>query len=178
MTDQMRVFLFFSLCRRCHGSSCVSASGRARWSQRFWTHLCHWYDDSFSCTYFFFYPCLTLSPLGATNRPDLVDPALLRPGRFDRLVYIGLAEEKMEQVRILESLTKKFKMEDNCHADSVSKLLPDGLTGWLPCFSPIEQHLILNFLLRRGSLFHLCRRVALGCVAENITTGGTIREED
>ena len=28
--------------------------------------------------------------IGATNRPNLVDPALLRPGRFDELVYVGL----------------------------------------------------------------------------------------
>jgi transitional endoplasmic reticulum ATPase len=32
--------------------------------------------------------------IGATNRPTLVDPALLRPGRFDELVYVGPPDEK------------------------------------------------------------------------------------
>ena len=39
--------------------------------------------------------------IGATNRPDLIDPALRRPGRFDRLVEVGLPDESARR-RILE----------------------------------------------------------------------------
>ena len=40
--------------------------------------------------------------MGATNRPDIVDPALLRAGRFDRLVYIGepAFEDRKKIIRI------------------------------------------------------------------------------
>ena len=48
--------------------------------------------------------------IGATNRSDLIDPALLRPGRFDRLVYIGLPTADAEKVRILTALTRKFRL--------------------------------------------------------------------
>ncbi len=46
--------------------------------------------------------------LGTTNRPDLIDPSLLRPGRFDLLIYIRppSAKEREEVLRILLSKTK------------------------------------------------------------------------
>lgn len=43
--------------------------------------------------------------LAATNRPDIVDPAILRPGRFDKILYVGFpsADDRYE---ILMTLTK------------------------------------------------------------------------
>jgi peroxin-6 len=38
--------------------------------------------------------------IGATNRPDLLDPALLRPGRLDTLLYVGIAEEPDSKLKV------------------------------------------------------------------------------
>ena len=43
--------------------------------------------------------------MAATNRPDIVDPAVLRPGRLDKILYVGLPEET-DRVDILKALTK------------------------------------------------------------------------
>lgn len=43
--------------------------------------------------------------MAATNRPDIVDPAVLRPGRLDKILYVGLPGVK-DRKEILEALTK------------------------------------------------------------------------
>ena len=47
--------------------------------------------------------------IAATNRPDVLDPALLRPGRFDRQVTVALPDVKGRE-QILGVHTKKIKL--------------------------------------------------------------------
>ncbi|MEA4824138.1 MAG: ATP-dependent zinc metalloprotease FtsH [Clostridiaceae bacterium] len=52
--------------------------------------------------------------IAATNRPDILDPALLRPGRFDRQVYVGLPDIKgREAILRLHARNKKFEKSIN-----------------------------------------------------------------
>lgn len=44
--------------------------------------------------------------IGATNRPDIIDPAILRPGRLDQLIYIPLPDEK-SRMSILKANLRK-----------------------------------------------------------------------
>lgn len=42
----------------------------------------------------------TVFVIGATNRPDLLDPSLMRPGRFDRLLYLGVSGDRGTQIKV------------------------------------------------------------------------------
>jgi len=58
--------------------------------------------------------------IAATNRPDIIDSALLRPGRFDRLIEIGLPDELARQ-EILKIHTAKKPLADDVKIEELAK---------------------------------------------------------
>ncbi|KAB1203639.1 Peroxisome biogenesis protein 6 [Morella rubra] len=67
--------------------------------------------------------------IGASNRPDLIDPALLRPGRFDKLLYVGVNSDASYRERVLKALTRKFKLHPDISLYSIAKKCPPNFTG-------------------------------------------------
>ena len=65
--------------------------------------------------------------LAATNRPDILDPALLRPGRFDRQIYVGAPDAKGRE-EILKVHAKGKKLDGDVNLRSVA-LATSGFTG-------------------------------------------------
>ena len=65
--------------------------------------------------------------IAATNRPDVLDPALLRPGRFDRKVYINLPSLK-EREAILKVHSKKTPLAPNVDLNKTARGTP-GFSG-------------------------------------------------
>ncbi len=58
--------------------------------------------------------------IAATNRPDIIDPALLRPGRFDRLIEIGLPDEK-GRLEILKIHASTKPLADDINLEEIAK---------------------------------------------------------
>ena len=65
--------------------------------------------------------------LAATNRPDILDPALLRPGRFDRRVIVG-RPDLQGRIAILKVHAKNKPLEPNVNLETIAKKVP-GFTG-------------------------------------------------
>jgi cell division protease FtsH len=69
----------------------------------------------------------TVIIIAATNRPDMLDPALLRPGRFDRQVTISLPDLK-GRCKILEVHAKKITLQSGINLSEIARSIP-GFSG-------------------------------------------------
>src|SRR5436190_88222 len=58
--------------------------------------------------------------IGATNRPNLIDPALLRPGRFDELIYVGVPDTAGRR-RILAIHTEGMPLADDVDLEAIAQ---------------------------------------------------------
>ncbi|MCE3590323.1 AAA family ATPase, partial [Escherichia coli] len=85
--------------------------------------------------------------IGATNRPNLVDPALLRPGRFDELIYVGVPDMEGRR-RILAIQTGKMPLAADVDLDVIAART-DRFTG-----ADLED------VVRRAGLIALRRSVS------------------
>ncbi|EJS42121.1 pex6p [Saccharomyces arboricola H-6] len=104
--------------------------------------------------------------IGATNRPDLLDEALLRPGRFDKLLYLGIPDTDDKQLNILEALTRKFVLDRDVKLTELAKLCPFNYTG--ADFYALCSDAMLNAMSR------IARIVETKVSRHNETTGENI----
>lgn len=78
--------------------------------------------------------------IGATNRPDQIDPALLRPGRLDQLIYVPLPDEKA-RLSILEAQLRNTPLEPGLQLTEIAKIT-NGFSG-----------ADLSYIVQRGAKF-------------------------
>jgi transitional endoplasmic reticulum ATPase len=88
--------------------------------------------------------------LAATNRPELIDPALLRPGRFDRLVALP-PPDRAARLAILGVHTRKLPLADDVDLHRIAAA-SEGLSG--------------------AELEALCRQAALAALREHLSAPG------
>ena len=62
----------------------------------------------------------TVFVIAATNRPELIDPAMMRPGRLDKLLYVPLPQPD-DRVSILKALSGKIRLADTVNLDRIGR---------------------------------------------------------
>ncbi len=66
--------------------------------------------------------------IAATNRPDILDPALIRPGRIDRILLVPAPDEK-SRIEILKIFTQDMPLTNNLKIEELNSLIGDGFSG-------------------------------------------------
>ncbi len=67
--------------------------------------------------------------IASTNRPDLVDTNLLRPGRFDKMIYIGLPKTIDEKVKILKAQIRNLTLGNDVDINELAEKCPEDYSG-------------------------------------------------
>mmetsp|Transcript_5416 Transcript_5416/g.6233 ORF Transcript_5416/g.6233 Transcript_5416/m.6233 type:complete len:984 (-) Transcript_5416:41-2992(-) len=91
----------------------------------------------------------TLFIIGATNRPDILDPGIMRPGRLDQLIYIPLPDRD-SRVSIFKANLRKSPIGDDINIDQLADAT-DGFSG--------------------ADITEICQRAAKNAVRDSITAG-------
>ncbi|KAL7559734.1 hypothetical protein ACA910_003317 [Epithemia clementina (nom. ined.)] len=91
----------------------------------------------------------TLFIIGATNRPDILDPGIMRPGRLDQLIYIPLPDRE-SRVSIFKANLRKSPIADDLDLDRLADVT-EGFSG--------------------ADITEICQRAAKNAVRDSITAG-------
>jgi transitional endoplasmic reticulum ATPase len=91
----------------------------------------------------------TLFIIGATNRPDILDPGIMRPGRLDQLIYIPLPDRE-SRVSIFKANLRKSPIGEDVDMDELADAT-DGFSG--------------------ADLTEICQRAAKNAIRDSITAG-------
>jgi peroxin-6 len=67
--------------------------------------------------------------IGATNRVDLIDPSLLRPGRFDKVLEVPLPATPESRLEIIKALTRKMTLASDVDLVQLENLARPGMSG-------------------------------------------------
>ncbi len=93
--------------------------------------------------------------IAATNRPDILDPALLRAGRFDRQIYVPVPD-KETRLKILEVHTKNMPLSKEINLEELAELT-DGFVG--------------------ADLANLCKEAGIIALRKNINAKEVTKED-
>lgn len=81
--------------------------------------------DNFQITFGYFFIIILVQVLMATNRPDTLDPALMRPGRLDRKVEFGLPDLE-GRTHIFKIHARAMSVERDIRFELLARLCPNS----------------------------------------------------
>ncbi|XP_009993067.1 PREDICTED: nuclear valosin-containing protein-like [Chaetura pelagica] len=115
--------------------------------------------------------------IGATNRPDSLDPALRRAGRFDREICVGIPDEAARE-KILQTLCRKLKLPESFEFHHLARLTPGYVGADLMALCREAAMCTMNRVLIKAEKQKRTHTHAGGNTAEDMGVGADILVEE